>query len=220
MQLTSRNPRIRDDDGVTLIELLVAIVILGIIMVSLGGAMYTYFRTTNATTNRVSESHDAQVATTYWAQDVAGLGVRDWTDQSEGFPFVQSIFTPTTPTRATKCLGPRRSTLVVQLTWGNPSTESPSAVIRVSYVIERVDGDEQLHRIECDDDTSSDVIVVHNLQSATASCGQLTASGDPSDPTCTAEPAPDTVNLALVIRVAGSAGADYDITLTGRRRQT
>jgi prepilin-type N-terminal cleavage/methylation domain-containing protein len=76
MRLTPRGRR--PDDGVSLIELLVAIVLLGVIAVPLGNAVISFFRNTNATTNRLAESHDSQISSAYFAQDVQSIGVRAW----------------------------------------------------------------------------------------------------------------------------------------------
>lgn len=65
-----RFPRLRDEDGFTLIEMLVGMVILVIIMGSIGGALIVGLKTTDQTTVRFSESHDAQIAAAYLANDV------------------------------------------------------------------------------------------------------------------------------------------------------
>src|SRR6186713_848100 len=69
----------RDDRGFTLIEMLIAITLLGIIIVPLSMAMIVFFRNSSATTDRMAESHDVQIASAYFAQDVQSVGARDWT---------------------------------------------------------------------------------------------------------------------------------------------
>lgn len=84
----------QDERGFTLVELLVAIVILGIIAVPLGNVIIGYLRNTDATTARLSESHDAQVSAAYFSADVASVGVRSTTysaDPAAPYPLTQSI---------------------------------------------------------------------------------------------------------------------------------
>ena len=84
----------QDERGFTLVELLVAIVIIGIIAVPLGNVVISYLHNTDATTARLSESHDAQISAAYFAADVASVGVRSTTyssDPSAPYPLTQSI---------------------------------------------------------------------------------------------------------------------------------
>src|SRR5690242_5451403 len=66
----SRAVRGRGERGFTLVELLVAIAILGVVAAVIGQAFVVSAETTNATAQRFSESHDAQVASAYLANDV------------------------------------------------------------------------------------------------------------------------------------------------------
>lgn len=65
-----RLPPPRRDDGFTLIELLIGIAIAGFLIAVIGSAMVVGLKTTDATTQRLSESHDAQVTSAYLANDV------------------------------------------------------------------------------------------------------------------------------------------------------
>jgi prepilin-type N-terminal cleavage/methylation domain-containing protein len=62
--------RMRRDDGFTLIELLIGTVILGIISGAIAQALIVGFTTTGDTSQRFSESHDAQISSAYLANDV------------------------------------------------------------------------------------------------------------------------------------------------------
>jgi prepilin-type N-terminal cleavage/methylation domain-containing protein len=58
------------EDGFTLVELMIGMVIVGIIIASIGAALTVGFRTTDSTTERLNESHDAQISSAYLANDV------------------------------------------------------------------------------------------------------------------------------------------------------
>lgn len=64
--------RLHGDDGMTLIELLISIIILGIIMFPLIMVMEFAFSTANATTQRTADSAGAQVMSSYFVTDVQG----------------------------------------------------------------------------------------------------------------------------------------------------
>lgn len=65
-----RFARLRDEEGFTLIELLIGIVITGLLFGVIAGALIVGLKTTDATSQRFSESHDAQVTSAYLANDV------------------------------------------------------------------------------------------------------------------------------------------------------
>jgi prepilin-type N-terminal cleavage/methylation domain-containing protein len=60
----------RNDAGFTLPELLISIVILGIVVAVIANAFITSSKHTAVTSQRFNESHDAQIATAYFANDV------------------------------------------------------------------------------------------------------------------------------------------------------
>jgi prepilin-type N-terminal cleavage/methylation domain-containing protein len=59
-----------DEAGFTLVELLVTIVILGAIVGAIGTAIVVGLRTTDATQVRLAESHDAQMTSAFFGNDV------------------------------------------------------------------------------------------------------------------------------------------------------
>ena len=61
-----------DARGFTLVELLVAITLLGIIMVAIGAMITTAFRTTTIVSARLEASRAPKLVSTYWVPDVEG----------------------------------------------------------------------------------------------------------------------------------------------------
>jgi len=90
--------RAPEDRGLTLIELLITITILGLIAAPLSAAMIVYFQHTDDTTSRLSLSHDAQIASSYFAPGRAEHGyAANWTP--DDFPAHPPRCTPTAPRR-------------------------------------------------------------------------------------------------------------------------
>jgi prepilin-type N-terminal cleavage/methylation domain-containing protein len=65
-----RFARLRDDDGFTLVEMMAGMVIMALIMGSIAAALIVGLNTTDQTTERMNESHDAQISSAYLANDV------------------------------------------------------------------------------------------------------------------------------------------------------
>lgn len=224
MQLKCRMFKLRkrrlecDDRGLTLPEVLVAVTILAIIIIPLGDALIGYVRNTDATTRRMSESHDIQVATAFFADDVRNLGVRDWTMPT--LPLQQSV-------NAFQCSG--TGTHVITLAGSSPETATGMPrIVAATYVVRTVSGELQLVRLSChravnssgvpdaevSDAGGSGVVVVHNLASA------------PDPPVCVPSlctgvgaAVPQTVTLTMTVRHPQNSVTSL-VTLTGVRRQT
>lgn len=62
--------KVQSEEGFTLVELIVGTLITGLIVAAIGSALIVTFRTTNATTSRMSENHDVQITSSYLANDV------------------------------------------------------------------------------------------------------------------------------------------------------
>lgn len=200
------------DAGFTLVELLVTIVVLGIIVVPLADFVMSYLQNYQTTEQRMSDSHDIQIAAAYFSQDVADTGVHGTSDP---FPSAQSVWTSAFP--GSYC-GQGDGTPVLLLEWdawtvtttGSGQYTGSGATSSATYVTEG----SELHRIYCASGTSvsSDATLVHNFQGASVSCSS----------TCGASTPPMGVTLTLTISggTTDQAAPTQPVTLTGQRRQT
>jgi prepilin-type N-terminal cleavage/methylation domain-containing protein len=202
----------RDEQGVTLVEMLIAIVLLSIITVPLGGALWLFFRNSDDTTRRMSESHDVQIASAYFATDVQSIGTRDWS----AYPYVlrQSVEVDVAPTTGVNPCGTAGTpNAVIRLAWDEATAGGTPAVIAVSYAPRLVGGEHQLRRIQCRNAVvQSDIVIVHNVD---------TVSPPVCSSACTAAPAiPQSIQLGLRIKAPGNDGVGITIVLSGQRRTT
>jgi prepilin-type N-terminal cleavage/methylation domain-containing protein len=203
-----------DDRGLTLPELLVALAILAIIIIPLGDALIGFVRNTDATTRRMNESHDIQLASTYFARDIQKLGIHDWS--SPTLALLRSIGNPSYP-----CTG--SGTAVLSLAWDDPTSISGApTVIRVTYLVRDVGGEHQLRRLLCRGSATveSDVVVVHNLVGTPAAPVCATAIGTPTSCAGAGVNVPQRVSLTVDIRDPGGSGTPTSLTLTGQRGQS
>ena len=214
MRAQPLRPR-RGADGFTLIELLVAIVILGIITVPLSNVVIAYLRNTDATTARLIESHDAQITSAYWAQDVASIGTRETTTP---FGFTQSVETGVANNSGLYPCG-AAGNAIVRLAWDDSSGPGAATLVRVAYVVQAAPGQTlltELHRLRCEGSAAvvSDVTLAHDLDPSTLPVLECST-------TCTGSPAvPKTVTLTLTIKDPKNLGGAYVVRLTGERRQS
>jgi prepilin-type N-terminal cleavage/methylation domain-containing protein len=209
----------RRDAGLTLIEMLVVIVILGVIVVPLASALIAFSRNTDTTTERMALSHDAQLVAAYFARDVSAAGVRDFAsgldaDLDIRFAFAvqksaayneggRTCGTAATPTAVVRFLSDDWSS-----SGGTPTVSTDI----VAYYLETSGTVRALHRLRCAGGSTLDIIVAHYVDPQVAlkvSC--------PTDCTATAPP-PSQVTLSFTV-TQPHAGS-YPITVTGQRRQT
>jgi prepilin-type N-terminal cleavage/methylation domain-containing protein len=195
----SRNQR--DERGVTLVEVLIAMVILGIIMVPLTGALISFFRHNQATNNRLTESHDAQIAAAYFAQDMQSMGLRDWANPPYDFLTSAEVNVPLAS--STMPCG-TDTTALVRLAWDEPTGATTRHTVIVAYVVRGA----ELHRLRCVDGNLTDLTLVRDLVSVNTPTPTGTAGH------------PDTMTLTMTIRAPTNSGAALPVTLYGQRRQT
>jgi prepilin-type N-terminal cleavage/methylation domain-containing protein len=194
------------DAGFTLVELLISIVILGVIAAPLAGVIIGYLKNAGATSDRLSQSHDEQIAAAYFAQDVQAVGIRDYSVAATlDAPLKPSIERNVAAGTGAFPCGPLAA--VIRFAWDefDPATGTSTRVV-VAYA---QDGAE-LHRLVCKGAAAPvDIRIAHHVLSAAVTCSTDCAGTPP------AVAVPTTVQLVLTIE-----GFADPVTLTGQRRQT
>lgn len=104
------------DEGFTLVELLVTMVLIGIVSLGLGEALIGFTANTDSTIRRLGESHDAQISAAYFAQDVASIGLRK---ASSPEVLLQSV--EDDPSSTALACGPETGA-VVRFGWDDPTS--------------------------------------------------------------------------------------------------
>lgn len=203
------------DDGFTLVELLIAIVVLGVVVLGLGNVLIVAFRNTDATSARLALSHDAQISAAYFAQDFAATGRRDYSAATSAGGSV--AFLPSVQVNAaydaggTSCGTAATPTALVRLLSDDWDYSGASPTLRTDVVAYYLSGAE-LHRLKCvaSSTPSSDVVLAHDVDTPTVA---VTCSS-----ACTATPVPQQMTLAFTVTTPSAA--PYPITLNGQRRQS
>lgn len=219
---TARAGRWRDDRGFTLVELLVSVVILGAVALPLGQAIIGFLKESDSTAAWLAESHDAQISSAYFAQDVRSIGVRAGFTSTATPALQQSVELNAPPTSGVGPCGPATTpNAALRLSWDDypswPST-SPSRT-SVAYVVVG----STLHRLRCEGGAlKSDATVAHGLvTSPSTPAVTVTCAGTTTSCTGSGNDVPTRISLTLTLHDADRrGGADYTVTLTGTRRQS
>jgi prepilin-type N-terminal cleavage/methylation domain-containing protein len=216
MQLIRRHPDgPRNDDGFTLIEMVITVSILGIISVALCGVMFQYFKSTTDTSARLNESTDEQFISTYWQNDVSSLGRRSFSSTTNTFVVDQSVFVGAAGPGG---CGSSVGSVVVAFGWNefetDPTAPDPWSTKSqgVAYVTVPNGGRLTLQRVRCTGATAgAPTTVAHNLTATpTISC----------DTSCTAATPPNRVSMTFTVKDAKAAGSPgYTTTVSADRRQ-
>jgi prepilin-type N-terminal cleavage/methylation domain-containing protein len=193
------------ENGFTLVELIMAIAVIGVIIVPLGNVVIGYLRNTDETTARLLESHDAQIASAYWAQDVASVGMRIGLGEP-GFEATPNALKPSVAVGADSSLSilppcGTSGTPVVRFAWDDFDDDGVKSIVQVAYVLEPPT---ELHRIRCDSTGAKDVTVARTL--------------DPSKPPAVS--CSTICTLSLTLKDPKNRDDPYALVLTGQRRQS
>jgi prepilin-type N-terminal cleavage/methylation domain-containing protein len=120
--------KLTNEDGVSLIELLVAVSILGVLMTVLASALFVGFGTTRDTHTRLDQSNAEQIVTMYVTKDVQGADtVQSGVVSTCGGPAALETTTRTDPAGAVNVTVAYRldgTSLVRQLCGPTPSTNT------------------------------------------------------------------------------------------------
>lgn len=208
--------RERSEGGFTLVEMLVAIVIIGIVTVPLSGTVMSALRNTGSTQERMDLSHDAQLSSSYFARDVAGVGIRDYDNVSgNSLPFKPSVQLDAAYNQGGYTCGtsgtPVAALRLLSDAWDPTDSMTTPKTVVVAYYLKTVAGGTELHRLKCSgSETPVDVLVAHNVKpgSVTVSCSSA----------CEVAAVPNEITLRLV--TTKPLAGEYPIILNGQRRQS
>lgn len=189
-----------DERGYTLIELLLSVMLMGVIVAAISGALVVMFTATAETTDRLSESPDLQIAAAYFGSD----------GQSA------------TALNSQHC-GPATATRAISFSWtdpgSDPATPTGDTGRKVSYVVEAVGTQKQLVRYSCvvpatGAESVDRTIVVNYLRpttSPTAAC-----SPSPCGATTTSIELPMTICTADASSACRNDPIDFSLRATRR----
>lgn len=153
--LTRRSPH-RDEGGFTLVEVLLAVTIMGVVVGALSLALIVAMRSTGAATERLGDSQSAQLLTKWFAGDVQQADAVDGVD--------------TGPGTASGCAGADEGTNVVRF-----RTTTAPGTSYVSYRVVQVPDEWRLVRRSCVAGQPGDAVVAaHRLQNDAAAQASVT----------------------------------------------
>lgn len=163
MTARATTTRRRGDRGFTLIELVMATVLAGIVGGVLVAAIATSLRVADSTTNQIADSTDTALISAFLFRDAQAAGATDPTtarvDTSVG------VSTSDTSSGWAGC--PQSGNLVVRFSWIDRQADSLDPEVVVTYALD----DGNLTRRSCEGDAGVDVVLGNNIAAAAAACG-------------------------------------------------
>ena len=168
----------RNNDGFTLIELVMAIVLGALVSGVIVAAIITSLNIADSTSEQVKDSTDASLISAFLYRDAQAAG---GTDPAKAQ--LDSTLGVSTTDSGT-CGVPAGSTLVVRFSWLDRQTVSSKRVMLATYSFNS--STKQLTRRLCQDGVSSDSILARTLTTASATCS----------PACTGLPSYVTLAMA------------------------
>jgi prepilin-type N-terminal cleavage/methylation domain-containing protein len=181
-------PNLRDDTGFTLIEVLIAVSILGVIVLALGAAFGVGVRGLDSTSNRLVSSNDAQFVSNYFPPDVQNA--------SSG------------STSGISCSDAGTSNSKILLRW--PVSDAGAARTIVYWVKDTGRGTYELVRSawdkpDCNGTPVQSTVVARNVAGA-------------SDADVEADPVTDGFKIRVRTKPAATDSNQYEFTVTGKMR--
>jgi hypothetical protein len=205
-----------NEQGLTLVELVITLAITGIVVVAVGGMLSTVFLSSTAVAVRMSYSHEVQNTAAYFSEDVQSIGVRNWSDDTR--PLLQSVEVNAAYNSGLYPCGPTGTPdALVRMAWNDFDTATPGTpkLDVVSYVVRPTGtaGVSQLQRLLCQNGSVvSDRTVIRELGTGAAvACA-------PSS--CTASTPPTSVTMSITVHGQQTQDPDVAVTLQGHRRHT
>jgi prepilin-type N-terminal cleavage/methylation domain-containing protein len=225
-----RAGRAANDDGFTLMEVVMSVAILGIITVVLTGVVLQYLKVSASTQTRLSESTDQQFVSAYWQQDVSSLGLRSFQPSAttNPVPAESSVWKSGAGPAGVPsgCASGLPGDLVVGFAWNeyavgvmDPDDAWSKTVNAAVYVAKAAPYDQfELIRVRCNGTTVKSHVVAQRLAEPPAvTC----KNGGGADLACSSSsPVPRTVSITLTVEdKSRSTDTGYTTVLTAERRQ-
>lgn len=204
--------RREDEGGFTFVELLVVIVVLGIVMSAITSALITVIRTAGGTADRMSQSHDAQLLSTWLVPDL----------QSANAPTGVTIDeAPAPPPGGGDCASPSPTVKRLEkltLSW----TDAASGVAYTAvYAISSSPTWELTRTFSVDAVAEPTFTVVHNLEDPAPS-QPLPPGATARYPVCIEQEPGGKVTLTVTTLVnanAGNGSYQFTFSVAGQTRQ-